>query len=118
MVQIKTKKRHKLEDQTSRFYYFHYQGIGQTKVQKEGKIHSFMTLFRHIEVTARIMDSLGIGRIKKLTSSVANNYIESRRNQISAKSLRNERKYYNGLLIFMSREKKYSSKGNYKNESG
>ncbi|MHB9958766.1 integrase domain-containing protein [Vibrio campbellii] len=111
MVQIKTKKRHKLEDQTSRFYYFHYQGIGQSKVQKEGKIHSFMTLFRHIEVTARIMDSLGIGRIKKLTSSVANNYIESRRNQISAKSLRNERKVLQRIVDIYEPGKKVLIQG-------
>lgn len=92
------RQRIKLEKQTSKFYNFHYRAIGEKKTKNKEKIHSFMTLFRHIEVTARIMDKIGVKRVKQLSCEMANQYIESQRNNIAAKSLRNERKVLQRII--------------------
>ncbi len=38
-----------------------------------------MTYSRHIEVTALIMERVGVKRVKQITADIANDYIESQK---------------------------------------
>ncbi len=99
MMTLKEKRtREKLESQCSKFFSFHYHGFSQNKNEAPDKIRSAMTFHRHVEVTARIMDRLGIKRIKQMTGAIANNYMSSRQNEIVAKSLKNERKVLQRII--------------------
>lgn len=91
MGKHKGRKKEKLEEQASRFYNHYYNGLGKSKTEAPDKLRAIMTYHRHIEVTATIMDKLGIKRIKQITADIANKYIESQRNVIAARSLENQR---------------------------
>ncbi len=91
MGKVTNRKKQKLEKQATRFYQHYYHGLGKSKQDAPDKLRSIMTYYRHIEVTATIMDKLGIKRIKQITADVANKYIESQRGIIASRSLENHR---------------------------
>ena len=91
MAKLKGRKKEKLEKQATQFYNHYYNALGKSKSEEPNKLRSIMTYHRHIEVTATIMDKLGIKRIKQITADIANKYIESQKNVIASRSLENQR---------------------------
>lgn len=91
MRNLKNRHRTRREEQATRFFNHHYYGLGKTKSQAKGKLRSVMTYTRHVEVTALIMERMGVKRVKQITADIANDYIESQRNKIASRSLENHR---------------------------
>ncbi|MFM2666597.1 integrase [Vibrio mediterranei] len=98
MTNRKSRARLKLEAQAERFYRHYYYGLGKVKSEAPDKIRSVSTYAHHIEITALIMERLGVKRIKHITADMANHYIESQKNKMAARSLENQRTYLQRIV--------------------
>jgi len=112
MAKVKNRHRNRIEEQATRFYNHYYYGLGKTKTQAKGKLRSVMTYSRHIEVTALIMERLGVKRVKQITADIANDYIKSQVNKIAARSLENQRTLLQRIVDIYEPGKRVEIKGN------
>ena len=87
------KLRNKLNKQSQRFMFFHYNGLGKPKNRAGNLIHSIRTMNESIRKIAAAAEEMGVYRLKEITPQQAMEYLVKRKNSgISQKELSSERR--------------------------